>query len=503
VKASSGRRPELAFVALAYKVAVLIAGLPLLFKGVEKVFTMDWSSAQRGDCAVDWEAARLFFQHKSPYSAEGLQALGVGDYGMGHPPTTSFWFLPFTDLSWPVTAQLVGALSVAAVIVTAALCAIELALPSPLSTAWLVAGLTLNAPWMADHLTLVQLSAAIGLLYAAAWYWLRRGSETMSGAAIGIACTLKLFPGVMIFYFAATRRWRAVVAAAAVYLPIALIVTSRYGLSSWPLFFKQQGPIAHYWIDHMRNASLHGIIIRLFRPCCEKVYSTSPLVSVQELARLPHLPPMQGRGIAILVAVLVLGACIWLTARRPSIGVGQDLGYALFTVLSAFLNPWIWEHYDVILLLPLMLIVVTVCRQLKESYVSWASDEVDARALGLRVLWCVFAFASLAIVIWSFKVETITKERVYGALWGKKFAHEPVPSELHRSLHFYEVLNWLPWPIATGLLLGLLSRLPAESFQPGRWLTNFLRAWPGRRDPKLEQRRTDQEPPRTPSSTEA
>jgi hypothetical protein len=48
-------------------------------------------------------------------------------------------------------------------------------------------------------------------------------------------------------------------------------------------------------------------------------------------------------------------------------------------------------------------------------------------------------------------------------VWGKKNAHEPVPSFLHRDLHLYEVFNWAPWPIVLGILMVLLWRMGARS----------------------------------------
>jgi uncharacterized membrane protein len=174
---------------------------PFVLDGLIHIFSFNWANADWGDCRVDWGAARLFLQKKSPYSEEGLATMNLQNYGFGHPPTTSFWFIPLAKVGYPVMSEIVAILTLVALLFHFIICARELDLPAKTAFVLLPFGLVLQMTWFRDHLVVVQISEIIAFLFTLSWYFLRRGREIEAGVTLGAACTLKLFPGVLVLFF--------------------------------------------------------------------------------------------------------------------------------------------------------------------------------------------------------------------------------------------------------------------------------------------------------------
>jgi hypothetical protein len=449
------RRVPAAFQ-IVYAVAAVTVGGRLFLSGILKLFTVPWGAAKKWDCGVDWSAAQLFFDGISPYSEQGLRRIGLEGYGFGHPPTTPFWFLPLADLPWNAAAQCIAFVSEAALILLVALTVVQLRIWASFCTTLLLTGLVLHTTWMDEHLWAVQISSVIACMYVLSWYFLRQGRDYLAGIPLGVACTIKLFPGLVVFYLLLMKRWRSAVAAGATYLVVFAVMTRRFGLSSWPAFFKQQGPISHFWIDYPRNASVHGVILRAFHPSCEKP-NVDPLTSVRELAKLTVLPPMRGSSVAWSAALLIVVVCGWLVLRAGKTRTDLDLGFALFSVTSAFVNPWIWEHYDVFLISPTLVALVYGWRFWSQRYKDWMARTVTGKSLANMTAGFASVLVLVAIVIWALHTDISIKEQLYATVWQKKLANLPIVPDEHRRLHFYEVVNWAPWPIVIGILMSLMA----------------------------------------------
>lgn len=132
-------------------------------RAIPQYFPRDWANAHDFDALLDWKSARLFLQGKSPYTAEGLAFLRQD--GMGHPPTTPFWYLPLADFEKPVVAQLSAFLLLVLLPLHAFLCAKALKYPFPLATALLVSSAVTATSWLAYHFDAIQFSEPIAFLY--------------------------------------------------------------------------------------------------------------------------------------------------------------------------------------------------------------------------------------------------------------------------------------------------------------------------------------------------
>jgi hypothetical protein len=303
------------------------------------------------DFGVDHITARGFLNHVNPFTESGALQLGLsssyGPAGSGHPPTTSFWALPFAAYPLEQANVILAAVTLLCLFTELVGTMGALGWPQVFSLAWIAFAFLVSCSFMRYHLVVGQFSAAIGFLYYVAWRAGRRGDQWLCGVAIGLACTMKLFPGVFGLFFLATRRWRAIAGLALAYLTVAAIMTSRYGLASWPFFLAKQPGIVRFWLGSIQNQSIHGVVLRFFSPVCGPRGAPTPLST----------------GISTALAFALLGGAAWLTMRRSRTRAAFDVSFALFVTLSVVTSQWAWEHYLVIYVLPTLILIDSVTRQ--------------------------------------------------------------------------------------------------------------------------------------------
>jgi alpha-1,2-mannosyltransferase len=399
---------------LLANLAALLAGAALLALAARQI-DRAVGTGVAADLVVDHRAARAFWEGYDPFSPEGARRSGLDEYGatgLGHPPTTSIWMLPLAPLSLDGARAVMGWLSLATLL--GSLLGAARLLRLPVGPAVLLAGLVASAPFFTYLVTLGQVSQLIAFTYFLAWWALRRERPALAGAALGAACTMKLFPAVVVLWLLVTRRWRAVLAAIGVYLAAAVVMTARFGLDSWRVFFSAQEEVANAWIANVANQSLHGVVQRLVAsPACELPGRVSP--------------------VALAISSALSLGLVALAARRVR-EQPLDLSFASFALLSVLTSQWAWQHYNVLLALPALLLAASL-----------RAAPPELRPLAAAG---VAALAAL-LVTWRMDVRATTVLQL--ALWrGEQSAH--------LRLHLAEALAWLP-----GLLLWLVvARLAAR-----------------------------------------
>jgi hypothetical protein len=120
--------------------ALLAWGLP---RAVDKMLNdYPW------DGFVDWTSAQSFWAHENPYDASVMLRHDIARFGgVGHPPTTAFWFLPFAALSLNGMSTSLGIIVLGMLFVQLFIICRELGLPRPLLFASTWYALTVPAPW--------------------------------------------------------------------------------------------------------------------------------------------------------------------------------------------------------------------------------------------------------------------------------------------------------------------------------------------------------------------
>ena len=414
-----------------YVTFALVTGSLLTIRGLGRIDTIV-PNRPVYDLVVDWSAARAFVEGYNPYSEDGRRRAQLTTTGNGHPPTTAFWAVPLATFSLKTAREVLLQLNLLMLLIELVVIARAYRAPVVWPTAWLALGLVLSCDWIDYLFFLGQLSQLIAFAYFLAWYSLRRGWDIRAGLAVGAACTLKVYPGVLLLLLALGRRWRALAAAAAFYLMVAAIMTARFGWESWFQFLSQLRGDADRWMASIQNQAIHGFVLRFFHPTCGPTGPTLPVATA----------------ISSSAAVALLAGAAWLSRKAALTNDRIDLPFALTAVLSVFTSNWAWEHYNVLFILPIAVVLAHIPRLRSWGYGPGWTTVISGLAVG--------AMAALRVPI-------LAKAYVQNAY--------PANHALHFRLHFFEALNMVPvmaLTVALALLIWLSERRPSRPPLPPR-----------------------------------
>jgi alpha-1,2-mannosyltransferase len=244
-----------------------------------------------------------------------MSYLTTGGFGLFYyPPTFAPLILPFGLLSettavWTWTAILIGSFAVGTAI-----------LPVSRTIRWwvvLLAGLS----WpFAYAVKLGQVGPILFLLFAIGWRWLDDPIRLGASAALGTA--IKLQPAIILVWAALTRRWAAVAVGAAVLVALAVVSTLIAGVGAWSDFVTLVRQVGDP-ITTPHNFTPGAIAYQLG--------VSSEVASLIQLAS------------TAIVLVAVVASVRWATA---------EASYLVAVIASQLLSPVLWDHYAMILLLP-------------------------------------------------------------------------------------------------------------------------------------------------------
>ncbi len=239
----------------------------------------------------------------------------TGAFGLYYyPPPFVLAILPLTLLDAQVATWLWAFLSWVAVVGGIAL------MPVPARVRWsvlLLAGLSFP---VAKALVLGQVGALLLLCFAASWRWLTR--DMVVGAFAAAGTLIKLQPIVVLVWAALVRRFRILIVGVAGIVSASAFVTLISGLGSWG-----------DWL---------ALLLRVGDP-----------VSQVENVNLGALAYRAGLGheAAVVVHWVHAGfaALVWLflSLRRAPV-----VGFMATVVVSQLVSPILWDHYAMVLLVP-------------------------------------------------------------------------------------------------------------------------------------------------------
>jgi hypothetical protein len=346
MNAWSARRHWL-WLALAVVVCVfqgpgLVGDLrPSLNRGQD--FFQDWASARNRT-----EGLPVYTPHEiTARRYLGAQIDTTGTYFVpinAHPPTSVLLALPLARLEYADAFLAWGLLSVAALV--AALWLVGRGLGTRLSVAAVLPAVTLLLicfPFR-SHLAQGQLGIILLLLIVGAWVLFRRGWPLCAGALLAVATAIKLFPGLLFLFFLLRRQWRALLGGAVAFALIVVLTAAVLGPTIFSIYFQEVLPQVADFRSGWGNASLSGAWFKLFDPLTDRM-------RVEALWRGPAL----ARAGAWLCSGAVLAILSWHTVRARS-QAEEDQAFGLAVTAMLLVSPITWDHYLVLLLLPLAII---------------------------------------------------------------------------------------------------------------------------------------------------
>jgi alpha-1,2-mannosyltransferase len=264
------------------------------------------------DFRAYWQAA-VRILHGQPLYDMSFQA--AGGFGLFYyPPTFAPVILPFGWLGestavWTWTAILVGSFVVGVLV-----------LPVGRTIRWwvvLLAGLS----WPFVYaVKLGQVGPLLFLLFAIGWRWM--DDPLRNGIATGLGTAVKLQPAVLLVWAGLTRRWTTVAFGVVVVAILAVGATLLAGTSAWGDFVRLVGQVG----DPITTA--HNV--------------TPGAIAFQLGASVGTATAIWWLSVAATLGAIV-AAARWATS---------EASYLVAVIASQLLSPILWDHYAMLLLLP-------------------------------------------------------------------------------------------------------------------------------------------------------
>ena len=304
----------------------------------------------------NWIAARYILDGVPIYTD---QEAGIGRYlsyrpvpecphvnKLTHPPPAAILALPFAWLDYPEATLAWNIVSLVTLAVSLWLIGRHLMIPFP---SWgicpLMTLLLLCGPLRAQ-LHEGQFNLLLLLLLTGSWTAERSGRLWWAGGLVGVATAIKFFPGFVLLHFLMRREWKAFVAGVASFATITALTMLVVGPESYSTYIFDVLPILSQDRANWLNSSVIGFWSKLFDP--GDGYAARfviPLAHSRLVARL---------GIFLSVCGILAGwACSVWSARSTA---ENDRAFGLTLTTMLLLSPVTWDHYFLLLTLPITLI---------------------------------------------------------------------------------------------------------------------------------------------------
>ncbi len=304
-----------------------------------------------------------------------------------HPPASVLLALPLARLNFATAFLAWNLMSLAAL--AASLWIVQRQLKIPIGFGSLAASLALLLIcfplW--EQCRLGQLTLLLLLLVTGAWAAERSGHPRLAGSLLGAATMIKLFPGFLLVYYALRGRWKVVAAGVLAVTALTGLTISALGIEAHRAYFTTVLPAIQWFQVSWNNDSLWGFWSRLLDPAPEHTRDRSltvPLLHSPILATSLSLVSAAAIS-AILAMDLRRGARIRgarrSTAPTQPTMVAPDpmqvnvetavvegittvsqtaredgLTFAMAVAAMLLISPICWEHYLLLLLVPLAIV---------------------------------------------------------------------------------------------------------------------------------------------------
>jgi alpha-1,2-mannosyltransferase len=257
-------------------------------------------------------AARRIFDGQPLYDMgfEAIKGWGLFYY----PPLFLPLILPFGLLDPTVATWLWTAIILVAFFIGVAI------LPVSRTIRWVIVLLAALSWPFVYAIKLGQVGPLLFLTFAIGWRWLDDPARLGLSAAVGTA--IKMQPALILAWALLTRRWTAVVIGIVALVVLAVVATLIAGLASW------------------------GDFLTLMRQVVEPIRTERNMTPGAVLFRLGVDPDVAG--LVQIVSTVVVLAVVVVAASRAT----AEASYLVAVTASQLLSPVLWDHYAMLLLLP-------------------------------------------------------------------------------------------------------------------------------------------------------
>ena len=325
---------------------------------------------QPRDFVQEWASARNFFTGHPIYENQQItlrEYLGLtvapGGFVLeynAHPPTSVLLVLPFGLLPYGTALALWNAFSFLALI------AVLITLGKQGGRTWTLTGICwmwaaivaagLFSP-LREQFLQGQWNLVLLLLITPAFFADNADRPALAGVLLGLAVTIKLFPGFLLFYYLVRLRWTILLAATATIGGMTLLTVSVLGLNAYQDYAFQVLPTLQMFRSSWPGLSLNNFWCKLFDP----VPTAGPAFP------LWYSPPL-ARALTMTSCLLVVSTLGWMIYRAKT-RAQRDRSFALTMVAMLLVSPIAWDHYLVLLILPAVLFWNTLASSSRPFFV--------------------------------------------------------------------------------------------------------------------------------------
>lgn len=311
----------------------------------------------------------IFLQHAEQfletgqlyYHADYLAAYGPGSPVYKFPPLYALFLLPLVRDGIHDSVYLYHwGLQILLYLGTVVLCVRSLRTRRVGPLALAAALLALNFEPFFETLWRLQIETPLLLLLAICFWALRRDRQGLAGVSLGICVMLKVYPGFLLFYFLARRRWRAILSCALTMLALQCATLLVFGAHENWVYFSRILPAM------MGEAA---------------TISTENLGLGRYVQELFGAGPMVAKRTGQLIVLGLLGASLWLVHRARGRGRGLEatgLEFSLFVALMVFSLPNSWVNYQLLLLIPYLVLIAHALETEAGAWKVWTPLAVGA-----------------------------------------------------------------------------------------------------------------------------
>jgi hypothetical protein len=315
------------------------------------VAAMRPSQNQIIDFYQDWGSAHNYWSGLPIYTSHSISIpryLGLPsnpepsiEYNL-HPPTSVLLVLPLGRLHYSDAVLAWNMISLAAVLISLAIVAIELPIPRSLFLPGL-AMMPFCLPVL-GNLQLGQINIILCFFLTAMWWLERSGRSNMAGMLMGMAAAIKLFPAYLAVYYLAQQRHRPLWAAALSFLSLTFITALILDMHTYYDYMTIVLPQNAQCRILGFNLSLSGFWYKLFYPL-DPAERIIPIWRSLALARC-----------GTLLSNLVITAIVIAFTRRVQTRSQRDLAFAITMTAMLLVSPVTWDISLVLLLVPISVI---------------------------------------------------------------------------------------------------------------------------------------------------
>ena len=307
------------------------------------------------DFGVLWSASRDLLASKNLYINKLLYT------GVGYPPNTLLFYLPFTIVSYHIAQEIFIFLTVASLIISTYLSLALVSKKVSSNTFLLITAMVFLSFPTKYTLGMGQNNAISLLLILLSLYFFVNKKESVSGVFLGLSIALKTIFGFFIFYYFLKFKWRLLAISLFVIAISVLLVTA----------------ISHTQIN-LYEYYITEVIPPLLNFEGREIYYNQGIVGF--VSRLVDDLTSRKSINGILSLILVSPVLFFNYLKKEKI----LLGFSAFIISLLLIDTLSWQHHFIWLIFP---------------FVVLGSESIKSRKYGLLLL----ILTSYLLVGWNFK----------------------------------------------------------------------------------------------------